>query len=327
MDLIILVAAAAVALTVMLVIAGVYQLATASDRVAVRRLLSMKRGRLSGGPPLTQVLLLGQRLSVIPVLDILFARSWRVNQMAVELDRADIRLRVSEYMAIRVAIAVFMFIISLAIAGVSIQGLVIAVILSLVGYLLPRFYVRFRQARRLSKLEKQLPEALTIISSSLRAGFGFFQAIDAAARQMAPPIRVDLSRALREANLGASIEDALRALGERVKSPDLDLVVTAVLIQREVGGNLAELLDNVARTIRERERIRGEIKTLTTTQRWEGYVAALVPVALAGLLFLINPDYMMRLFTEPTGRLLLAAAVVWEFIGFFVMQRIVAVDV
>ncbi len=247
--------------------------------------------------------------------------------MAVDLERAGLKLRVSEYIAIRLASALFCFLFALIVAGSSPASLGLAAGMALSGYLLPRFYVKLRLVSRLRKLEKQLPETLTIMSNALKAGFGFLQAIDAAVQQMAPPISVELERALRDANLGASIEDALKALGERVKSKDLDIVLTAILIQREVGGNLAEILDIVAHTIRERDRIKGEIKTLTTTQRWEGYVAALVPVGLALLLFAANPDYMDNLLTEPALQVLLVAAVIWAIIGFFVMRKIVDVEV
>ncbi len=325
MDPLILAAAATAAVTTVLVIAGLF---ARPENAAISRLLIMKMGSAPNqGSFRAQAPLMGKRLSAVPLLDFLFARSQRVSQMALDLDRAGLQLRVSEYVAARAVVATLLFVMSLVIGGTALLGFLVAIVIGFLGYLLPRFYVQFRQARRLSPLERQLPEALTIMSNALKAGFGFLQAIDAAAQQMSAPISVELIRFLRDANLGASNEDALRALSERVGSRDLDLVTTAMLIQREVGGNLAEILDNVANTIRERERIQGEIKTITTTQRWEGYAAALVPVALAGLLFLINPDYMMTLFTEPAGRLLLIAAGIWEIIGFFVMKKIVAIEV
>jgi tight adherence protein B len=132
---------------------------------------------------------------------------------------------------------------------------------------------------------------------------------------------------LRDANLGMSGEDALQGMGERIGSVDLDMVLTAINIQRTVGGNLAEILESVAFTMRERERIRGEVVTLTSQQRMTGFIIGGLPVGMALLFLLINPDYMMLLFTTTAGRIMLLVAIGLEFLGAMTMKKILAIDI
>jgi tight adherence protein B len=138
---------------------------------------------------------------------------------------------------------------------------------------------------------------------------------------------MEIRRTLRDISIGSSIEDALDALNQRVGSSDFDIVLTAILIQRSVGGNLAEILDNVAHTMRERERIRGEIQTLTSQQRMTGFVIGGIPVGLGAIFFLISPDFVGLLFTDPLGRMMLGAAAVMETLGFLVIRKIVNIEV
>jgi tight adherence protein B len=153
------------------------------------------------------------------------------------------------------------------------------------------------------------------------------QSFEFAGRQMEPPIALEIRRMLRDANLGMSAEDALVAMGERIDSRDLDMVLTAINIQRAVGGNLSEILDQVAATMRDRERIRGEITTLTSQQRMTGIVIGGLPVFMFVLFMVMNPTYMGLLFTEMAGRIMLIAAVLLEVAGYFVIKRIMAIEI
>jgi tight adherence protein B len=153
------------------------------------------------------------------------------------------------------------------------------------------------------------------------------QSFEFASRQMQPPIALEIRRMLRDANLGSSAEDALNALGERIDSSDLDMVLTAINIQRTVGGNLAEILDKVGNTMRERERIRGEIATLTAQQKMTGVVIGGLPVFMFAIFMVMNPAYMSLLFTETIGKAILGACVGLETIGYFAMKRIMAIEV
>jgi len=187
--------------------------------------------------------------------------------------------------------------------------------------------VRTRINRQLQKFNDQLEEMLSMVSNSLRAGFGLLQAFELADEQLQPPMSTELNRLLRDTRMGASLEEALENLSQRVGSYDLDVVITAILIQRSVGSNLSEVLDKVAHTIRERVRIKGEINTLTAQKKLSGWVIGLMPAAFVLMMMAINFEYMSLLFTDPLGRLLLVLAVVLDFIGIMMIRRIVTVDI
>jgi tight adherence protein B len=242
---------------------------------------------------------------------------------SLDLERAGMTLNAKEYLILRLGISLAIAIVCL----VFIPMPIVAFGLSPVGFLIVGFWLKRRITSRTRKMESQLAELLQMLASALRAGFGLVQAMEQASDQLPAPISIELRRAMRDMAMGASVEAALGSLNERVGSRDFDIVITAILIQRAVGGNLAEILDNVAHTMRERERIRGEIRTLTSQQRLTGYVIGGIPIALLGVFMLISPDFAMLLFTDPLGRMMLGAAAVLEVIGFFVISRIVNIEV
>jgi tight adherence protein B len=256
----------------------------------------------------------------------LLGREWAA-KTAMNLDQADMHLRVGEYVALRIGCGLFLFAVALMLIPSRPAAMVIGSALGVVGYLAPAFLVRIRKERRSNKLEGQLEEALTLVSSSLKAGFGLLQSLDQAAQQIKHPLATELKRAIHDINVGSSMEEALLTLSQRANSYDLEIVITAVIIQRTVGGNLGEILNNVAHTMRERGRIRGQIRALTSQQRMTGYVLAALPIAIAGILFLVAGDYMMPLFTTVAGQVLLVAAGTIELIGALVIKRILAIEV
>ena len=168
-----------------------------------------------------------------------------------------------------------------------------------IGAYFPRWYIGFRQRKRLAAFSEQLPNTITLLANSLRAGSSFLQGVELVTREAQPPISEEFERVVREMSLGVALQPALGNLVRRVKSEDLELMVTAINIQSQVGGNLATVLDSIAFTIRERIRIIGEIRVLTSMQRYSGYVITLLPVGLGGLLFLISPSYITALFRNP----------------------------
>jgi tight adherence protein B len=176
-------------------------------------------------------------------------------------------------------------------------------------------------------MEAQLVELLQMLSSGMRAGFGLLQALESAGEQTPAPLQTEIRRTLRDTAMGASVEQALTSLNERVGSPDFDIVITAILIQRSVGGNLAEILDNVAHTMRERERIRGEIRTLTSQQRLTGYVIGGIPIGLLLIFSVMSPEFTGLLFTDKLGRMMMMGAAVSEAFGFVIIQKIVNIEV
>lgn len=240
-----------------------------------------------------------------------------------DLERAGLTLNAKEYFTLRVVVSVLVALLGVILLPLPILGIMLAPL----GWLLVGFWLKRRIASRLHKMEGQLVEMLQMLSSGLRAGFGLLQAMEAAAEQIPAPLSVEIRRTLRDTAMGASVEQALAALNDRVGSADFDIVITAILIQRSVGGNLAEILDNVAHTMRERERIKGEIRTLTSQQRLTGYVIGGIPIALLVIFYAISPDFTGLLFTDPLGRLMLMGAFVSEVIGYLIIQRIVNIEV
>jgi tight adherence protein B len=181
--------------------------------------------------------------------------------------------------------------------------------------------------RRSDKLREQLPDVLTIMASSLRAGHSFLQSLDAVAKEIAPPAAAEFQRVVAEIRLGRPAEDALEALAERVGSPDFKWAVLAVNIQREVGGNLAEILDNVADTLRERAMLRRQIRVLTAEGRLSAWVLTLLPIAIGLYMGAANPDYIGVLFKEAIGWVMLGTAASLLVLGVLWMRKIVDIDV
>jgi len=248
------------------------------------------------------------------------------DSLAVQLERADMTIQPSEYVIIRIALLLLGFAAPFALVG-GLTGLIAGIVVGVVGYNLPKFYLKRRRNKRVAKLNAQLPEALTIISNSLKAGFGLLQALNSASEQLEHPIATELGRAIHEMNIGSSAEESLLALSERSSSYDLDIVVTAILVQRSVGGNLGEILDTVAETMRERIRIRGEINTLTSQQKLTGVVIGLLPLGIGVLFQIMSPGYINPLFTTTIGKVMIATACVLEVIGVLVIQRILDIEV
>jgi tight adherence protein B len=239
-----------------------------------------------------------------------------------DLARANLKLRVAEYYYIRIgaslALGVILFVFRDPLSGV---------VGFLLGYMLPRFWVGRRISGRLSAFNKQLPDTITLLSNSLRAGSSFLQSIELVSREGGPPMSEEMGRVVREVNLGLGMEEALNNLVRRIKSDDLDLMVTAIGIQQQVGGNLAEILDTIAFTIRERVRIKGEINTLTAQGRVSGYLVAFLPIGLGVALNAINPAFMAPLFTETIGRILIGVGAVMMTIGFLAIRKITDIKV
>jgi tight adherence protein B len=239
-----------------------------------------------------------------------------------DLARANLKHRVAEYYYIRIGTALGLGLL-LGILRDPLSG-VIGVIL---GYMLPRWYVGRRIGGRLGAFNKQLADTTTLLSNSLRAGSSFLQSIELVSRESPAPMGEEMGRVVREVNLGLALEEALANLVRRIKSDDLDLMVTAIGVQQQVGGNLAEILDTIAFTIRERVRIKGEINTLTAQGRMSGYLVAFLPIGIAVTLNFINPDFMRPLFTQLLGQILLGVGGVMMVIGFFAIQKIVSIKV
>jgi tight adherence protein B len=269
----------------------------------------------------------GQRAS--PIADILEARfsgSQLFSNMARDLARADLKLRPAEFIAAIVISGIGVGIVG----GVLARALAFSFVAGIGGLFIPILYVRSRQSARLHSFEAQLPDMINLTVNSLRAGYSIMQALEAVSKEMPSPTSLEMRRVVQEMQLGISLEAALENLLRRVASTDLKLMVTAMNIQREVGGNLAEILDTISFTIRERIRIKGEIRVLTAQQRITGYMIGIVPFVLALFLYFVNRSYIMQFF-NPASRIcgipMVITGLLMIFLGFFAVQKIASIEV
>ena len=253
------------------------------------------------------------------------ARSSLGDRVSRELARADIKFKVAEYFAL-------IFISSIAVAFIAylIQPLVVSAIIgAVIGFFLPRFYVKRQQRIRLIKFNDQLSDMLNLMVNGLRAGYSTMQALEAVSRELPTPISDEFRRVVQEMQIGISMETALENLLRRIPSEDLDFVVTAINVQREVGGNLSEILDTISFTIRERVRIKGEIRVMTANVRTSGAVLSLIPVFLSLALWFVSPEYIGSFFDRGPLCGWLAVGLIVGMIasGYFVMMKIADIEV
>jgi tight adherence protein B len=282
---------------------------------------------------------LGERIATSATLAsfnrVIERRDWGSN-LARELARADLALKPTEFLAIRAA----------AMLGLPLGAIVLSPLVSVfsspilwigalvVGYWLPRFWLNRRKGKRLKAFNSHLADTIMLLANALRAGSSFLQAVEMIVRETRPPISTEFARVIREVNLGLPLDEALANLQRRVRSDDLDLMTTAIAIHHTVGGNLAEILDSIAFTIRERVRIKGEIRTLTAQQRMSGYVVGFLPVGLVIVMSVIAPTFMAPMLQKPpellglpAGMFILAGGGVMMLIGFILIRRIVDIEV
>jgi tight adherence protein B len=240
-----------------------------------------------------------------------------------DLAQANLKLRVAEFVALTLLVVVLLFLVG----QLLFDSLLLALVFGIVGFFIPRLYVNARRRRRLNAFNDQLGDCISLLANSLRAGFGIVQSMETVSNQLSDPIGSEFRRVTQEIGLGLHYEEALNNLLRRVPSDDLDLMITAINIQGRVGGNLAEILDTIGHTIRERVRIKGEIRVLTAQQMFSGYVLTALPLGLGLILYLINKPYMSRLFDEPCGWLMIGVGVLMVAIGFWIIHRIVDIEV
>lgn len=247
---------------------------------------------------------------------------------------ADVKLRVSEYIMLQVIAA---FVLAGVARFIFNLNIVLVIVIFIIGLRLPRMYIGFAANRRLNAFEGQLSDTLNLWVNALRSGYSVLQGMEAIATELPPPISREFERVVQEVRLGLSLDQGLSNMLRRMPSDDLDLIITAVNIQREVGGNLAEILDIISYTIRERVRIKGEIRTLTAQGRLTGWIISLLPVGLALVLYSINPEYGGQMIVReapfiipgvlPCGWLVLGAGGFMIFLGIMAVRKIVDIEV
>lgn len=248
------------------------------------------------------------------------------DRIARELARADLKFKVAEYL---VLILLSIFLGALFAWFLGNRHPVSALIGAILGIFAPRIYVKNQQKQRLKRFNDQLPDMLNLMVNGLRAGYSTTQAMEAISKELPPPINDEFRRVVQEMQIGIPMETALENLLRRIPSEDLDFVVTAINVQREVGGNLSEILDNISFTIRERIRIKGEVRVLTAQVRTSGTVLSLIPFGLTLILWFLNPDYLLSV---TAGGPICTAIIICVVLGlisssYFIMMKIADIEV
>jgi len=249
------------------------------------------------------------------------------DRVSKNLARADIKMKAGEYIALIIISAFFFGLIAWFSSGTNI---LVGILGAIFGIFPPGWYVGMQQGKRLQKFNEQLGDMLNLMVNGLRAGYSTMQAMEAVSKELPSPICDEFRRVVQEMQLGVAMQVALDNLLRRIPSDDLDLVITAINVQREVGGNLAEILDTISYTIRERVRIKGEIRVLTSQVMYSGQFLALMPVFVILILYVLNREYMMEFFNPVNGicgyaTLVLAGLLIIS--GYFVMKKIAAIDI
>lgn len=258
-----------------------------------------------------------------PTVDSVLRKWSLIDRINLDLVRANLHLQVGEYLVLRLglsgALAFLIFFIS--------KAWVLALIFAVIGYFAPRFYVRHLYNQRLRRLDQQLLDVCNLLANALRSGQGFLQGLEAVRRELPPPASEEFGQVVREISLGVDTPTALNHLVTRMRSYDLDLMVTAITVQRQVGGNLAEILDNIAETVRERVRLLGEVRALTGEVRISAWILGALPFVTGLALAVIQPSYITKLFDSTPGLVLTGITAVMMFIGILILRKVSQIEV
>lgn len=244
------------------------------------------------------------------------------NKLEMELIRADMPITVEELLVIKIILGGVLALIGGSISKSIIQGILIFVLI----WNIPRFIITSKKKKRINEFNSQINEGLMIISNGLKAGYSFLQAVASTSEETKDPFSKEFKKLFKEMSLGISEEDALRNLQLRMVSDDLKLITNAILIQKNIGGNLSEILDNIAGTIRERQKIQDELRTLTAQGKMSGLIVMLLPIVLGLVIYVMNKEYMMLLFSNVLGIAMISFSVINQIIGVFLIKKIIHIE-
>jgi tight adherence protein B len=245
------------------------------------------------------------------------------DQVGQLIRQSNLPIRKDEFLGLCLLLGISFFFIG----WILLKSIMVGILLLLLASYLPFLWAKSRVKKRIKAFQDQLTDMLTMVSNSLKAGYSFLQALELISKEMPAPMSEEFTRLIKETQLGVNTEDALQNLSKRVNNDDLDLVITAVLIQRQTGGNLAQILDSIADTIRERIRIHREIKTLTAQGILSGHIFRVMPIGLGLFIYVVNPQYMGLLFSEPLGWGMMGIALLGQLIGSIFINKIVKIEV
>jgi len=267
-----------------------------------------------------------RRYSRLPWLDAVLARFDMGQGISRQLQQAGLPIRPGEFLFVQLMLATFGGLIGVVLGWEAFGGPIGGLAGAIVCFCGPLGWLRLRVSQRLNAFEQGLPEALDRVAGALRAGYGLEYGFDLVAREGLPPCSEEFGQILQELNLGGDLEEALARLVQRVDSEDARLLATAVAVQRRTGGNLVEVLGQMAAMLRERERLRRDVRVITTAPRVSGYVVALLPLLTVAAMYVTSRYYIDTLLSEPMGRIAAALGGVLVLIGLYLNHRIAQVD-
>lgn len=238
------------------------------------------------------------------------------------LERAGIYVSYIGLLSLHLVLTVLL----LLIIGFAFNDFLLLALVMVLSYVLPKIIIKQKTKSNIAAFEAQLNDGIVLITNALKAGYSFLKALSVAAEDSSEPLALHFKTLLKQIGLGVPLDQALHYMTERMPSQDLDLVVNALLIQQDAGGNLSEILENISETIVERQKIKNELKTLTAQGRLSGMIVMAMPFALGAAIYLFNPDYMRVLFETLLGRIMLAIALVGQTIGWLLIKKIISVD-
>lgn len=284
----------------------------------------LRRLAMVGGEDAADIeLIRDRRLSTIGPIDRLLSGTSLARNLEVMLYQAGVNMRVGTFLLIILVTGALAMLLFQIFFGRPLFG----VLVGLVAASIPYFVVRSKKTKRTRQMEEQLPDAMDLMTSALRAGLSLPAALQLVAQEAPSPLAEEFGHTFDEQNLGLDIRDAMVNLAKRIDSVDVKFFVTAVVVQRETGGNLAEIMQNIAHIIRERFRILGDVRTLTAHGRFSGIILSILPIAMGFLIAVIAPDYMLGFLRDPTGQALLMVALVMQIIGFVWIRKVVNIRV
>jgi tight adherence protein B len=269
------------------------------------------------------VLLAEKPTSSLPVVDSLVGRTDAGSWLARLIEQAGVQTSPGSVVVISIGLSACLGLVGL----VFVRRVEASLVMAVLGLFTPLVFLRYKRGVRMKKFEEMFPEALDLLSRAIRAGHAFQTAMGMVADELRPPVGVEFKKSFEQQNFGLPLKEALNQLSERVPLMDVRFFVTAVQIQRETGGNLAEILDNLAHVVRERFKILRQVRTHTAHGRFTGYVLLALPAALAVVLSFISPEHIQALFTTRMGQTMVTGAVVMQTIGFFWIRQIIKIEV
>jgi len=263
------------------------------------------------------------KLSEIPTMNRILSRFRFSRDLQRLIDQAGVPMKAGGLVLGMLSLGGLVFLL----VNILLDSLLLALVAAFVAGSLPYLYVRRRRRKRREEFESLLPEAIDVMTNALKAGFSLESALSMVAREIPDPLGIEFAIAFEEQNLGASLSESLSSMQERVQSEDLGLFISALLIQKKAGGSLAEVLEKIGNTIRERFRLRREVKIFTAHGRFSGFILVLLPMIMAGAILMLNPEYLKVLLVERIGNYLLGAAILMQIAGILVIRRIVDIRV